>query len=472
MAIGRIVGAALLLLASLFVGNRIVRAQDSASVPVSLASSEPKASEAPATMVPLTVPKGTPLQVALDRELRLREVGQPIHGRLMQPVYAFDRLVIPAGTEVTGRVSKIEPISAKHRTLSILDADFTPAHKFDLEFDDLALKDGKHIAVHTAVVPGSGQVIQLLSAGGNQKKKTVKDEASQKIADAKEQAKQDWQTAMQQVKTPGKKHRLERFAIAQLPVHPQYVDAGTLYFAELEDPLDFGSEPLTAKNAVTLGTTPPPGSLVHALLSTPLNSGVTQKGAEVEAVLSQPLFDGDRLILPQGSRLRGSVVQVQPARHMHRNGQIRLVFHELVPPNGATQEVAASFEGVQSATGDHVKLDSEGGAQATSPKTRYLQTGFELWLAAVSASGDGDADVTNKAAGGGGGFKLIGIGMGIAARSEPFGMAMGAYGASRSIYTHFLSRGRDVDFPRDTVMEIGFGDKVSPHLRPPETVKQ
>ena len=245
-----------------------------------------------------------------------------------------------------------------------------------------------------------------------------------------------------------------------------------MYFAELEDPLDFGSEPLTAKNAVTLGTTPPPGSLVHALLSTPLNSGVTQKGAEVEAVLSQPLFDGDRLILPQGSRLRGSVVQVQPARHMHRNGQIRLVFHELVPPNGATQEVAASFEGVQSATGDHVKLDSEGGAQATSPKTRYLQTGFELWLAAVSASGDGDADVTNKAAGGGGGFKLIGIGMGIAARSEPFGMAMGAYGASRSIYTHFLSRGRDVDFPRDTVMEIGFGDKVSPHLRPPETVKQ
>jgi hypothetical protein len=468
MATARTIGTALLLSIPLLSAGQIAFAQD--STPVSLAStasSPTPTSEAPAAVVPLTVPKGTPLQVALDQEVRLREAGEPIHGRLMQPVYAFDKLVIPAGTEVTGRISKIDPISKKQRTLSILDADFTPVHKFEVEFDDLILKDGKHISVHTVVAPGSGQVIQLLSAGGSEKKKTVKDEASQKIAEAKLQAKQDWQTAMEQVKAPGKKHRLERLAIAQFPVHPQYIEAGTLYFAELEDPLDFGTEPLSAKNAASLGSTPPPGSLVHALLVTPLNSGITPKGAEVEAVLSQPLFDGDRLILPQGSRLKGSVVQVQPARHMHRNGQIRLVFHELVPPSGATREVAASFEGVQSATGDHVKLDSEGGAQATSPKTRYLQTGFELGLAALSASGDGDADVSNHAAGGAGGFKLVGIGLGIAARSEPFGMAMGAYGASRSVYTHFLSRGRDIDFPKDTVMEIGFGDKVNPHLHLP-----
>lgn len=473
MATPRIVTTTFLLLIMLFVGNRIALAQetDPAPVPSKISiSSTTAASDTAAAIVPLTVPKGTPLQVALDQEVRVRKVGEPIHGRLMQPVYAFDKLVIPAGTEVTGRLSKIEPVSKKQRTFSALDAEFTPAHKFEVEFDELILKDGKHIPVHTVVAPGSGQVIQLLSAGSAEKKKTVKDEAGQKIAEAKQQAKQEWQTAMDQVKAPGKKHRLERFAVAQLPVHPQYVEAGTLYFAELENPLDFGTEPLSAKNAASLGSTPPPGSLVHALLVTPLNSGITPKGAEVVAVLSQPLFDGDHLILPQGSRLKGSVVQVEPARHMHRNGQIRLVFHELVPPDGATQEVAASFEGVQSAAGDHVKLDSEGGAQATSPKTRYLQTGFELGLAALSASGDGDADVSNKAAGGAGGFKIVGIVLGIAARSQPFGIAMGAFGASRSVYTHFLSRGRDIDFPRDTAMEIGFGGKINPHPHPPETV--
>jgi type IV secretory pathway VirB10-like protein len=469
MAMGRILRAILSTALFLFVGVHFASAQPAPTTSAATQSGDPPTTAPP--MVPLTVPKGTPLQVALDREVRIRAVGQPIHGRLMQPVYAFDQLVIPAGTEVTGRISKIEPISGKKRFLSGLDADFTPAHKFELEFDDLVLKDGKHIPIHTVVAPGSGQVVQLLSAGDSEKKKTAKDEAAQKIADAKQQAKQEWNDAMQQVKAPGKTHRIERLAIAQLPAHPQYIDAGSLYFAELEDPLNFGSEPLSAKTAMSLGSTPPPGSLVHALLVTPLNSGITPKGAEVEAVLSQPLFDGDKLILPEGSRLKGSVVQVEPARHLHRNGQIRLVFHQLVPPNGATQEVAASFEGVEASAGDHVKLDSEGGAQATSPKTRYLETGISLGLAAISASGDGDADVSNKAAGGGNGFKLIGVGLGIAARSQPFGIAMGAVGASRSVYEHFLSRGQDIDFPRDTAMEIGFGGKISPHERPSDPLK-
>lgn len=473
MAMGRIFGAILLAGILLPVGIQTALAQDSASRPATSASAQTadQATASPA-IVSLTVPKGTPLQVALDGEVRVRQVGQPIHGLLMQPIYAFDQLVIPAGTEVTGRISKIDPISKKQRFLSGLDANFSPTRQLELEFHDLILKDGKHIAIHTVVAPGSGQVLQLLNAGDTEKKKTVKDEASQKISDAKQQARQEWNTAMQQVKAPGKKHRVERLAIAQLPVHPQYIDAGTLYFAELEDPLNFGSEPLSPKNAASLGSNPPPGSLVHALLVTPLNSGITPKGAEVEAVLSQPLFDGDKLILPQGSRLKGSVVQVQPARYMHHNGQIRLVFHQLVPPNGATHEVAASFEGVQAGAGAHVKLDSEGGAQATTPKTRYLETGFALGLAAISASGDGDADLSNKAAGGGNGFKLIGVGLGIAARSQPFGIAMGAVGASRSVYEHFISRGRDIDFPRDTAMEIGFGGRINPHEHPTDPLKR
>jgi len=33
---------------------------------------------------------------------------------------------------------------------------------------------------------------------------------------------------------------------------------------------------------------------------------------------------------------------------------------------------------------------------------------------------------------------------------------MGVYGASMSVYSHFLSRGRDVVFAKDTPVEIGF----------------
>ncbi len=462
----------------LFACQQIARAQSSDPQPapsnVRVTSSAPVAdpNAKPGATVALTVPKGTPLQVALDQEVRVRKQGQPIHGRVMQPVYAFDRLVIPAGTEATGRITNIEPVPRGQRIRSMLNANFTPTRKVQVEFDDLVLANGKHVPVHTAVAPGSGQLIQLVSAGETEKKKTVKDEAGQKIAQAKQQAKQQWNSAMQQVKAPGKKQRLERYAMAELPAHPQFIDSGTLYFAELEDPLKFGAEPLTSQNTAELGHAPPPGSLVHALLITPLNSGTTKNGAEVEAVLSQPLFDGDRLVLPQGSRLKGSVVQVQPARRFHRNGQLRIVFHQLIPPDGMPQEVAASFEGVQSGAGDHVKLDSEGGAQATSPKTRYLSTSFSLALAAFSSAGDGDADVMNNGAGGANGYRLLGLGVGVAAHYEPLGMAMGAYGASRSVYTHFLSRGRDVVFPRDTAMEIGFGAKVTPHAHAGQRVKQ
>jgi hypothetical protein len=70
--------------------------------------------------IDLTVPKGTALQVVLDREIRVQKVGQPIHGHLIEPVYTFDKLVLPVGTEVTGQISQILSVSASRRTLAAL----------------------------------------------------------------------------------------------------------------------------------------------------------------------------------------------------------------------------------------------------------------------------------------------------------------------------------------------------------------
>src|SRR3981081_1236641 len=40
--------------------------------------------------VALTVAKGAPLQVALDQEIKVKKVGQPVHARIVAQVYAFD----------------------------------------------------------------------------------------------------------------------------------------------------------------------------------------------------------------------------------------------------------------------------------------------------------------------------------------------------------------------------------------------
>jgi hypothetical protein len=472
MSMGRVIFAVLLV--CVFIGS--AGAQDanpapapaSGSIPDPVLGHRPAAATTPPKIdtIPLTVPKGTAMQVALDNEVHIQKVGQPLHGHIVEPVYAFDRLVVPVGTEVEGQITEIEPVSAEKRTLDALDADFTPAHKISVRFREIVLANGEHIPISTVVTPGSGEPIRFVTAA-DENPKGVKDAASQKAKEAKEQAKQEWNTAMQQVKEPGKLHRIERYAIAQLPVHPQYVDAGTVYFAELQDSLNFGTEPLTPELAASIGTAPPPGSIVHARLVSSLSSATSRNGDEVEAVISRPLFDGGRLIYPQGTLLKGTVLQARRAGYMSRSGQLRIVFHDVVLQDGVASKIQASLEGVQSASAQNVVLDAEGGAQANPPKTRFLTTTVSVGLGAASFLGDTFGDTGPRAAGGATGFKLVGIAVGLTVHSTALGMAMGAFGASHSIYTNFVARGRDVVFPKNTSMQIGVGIREERQAKPP-----
>ena len=446
----------------------LVRGQETppASIPETSTDSNPILKHRPAEAVEtpkpvlkesveLTVAKGTALQVALDKEVRVLRVGQAIHGRIVAPVYAFDKLVVPVGTEVAGQISGIGEVSPGARTLAALDANLTPTRKIDVEFTELDLAGGTRIPVHTSVVPGSGQVIEFVTAVESKEKQGVKSTVTERERQAKEEAKREWDAAMQQVKGPDKMHRIERLAIAQLPLHPQYIDAGTVYFAELKSSLEFGSEPLNPELTTTLQTEIPPGSFVHARLMTTLSSSTTQRGADVEAILSQPLLDDGRLILPQGTLLKGTVVQVKPARYWKRNGQLRFVFHNVVMPDGVEEKIEAMVQGVQAGSADNMNLDSEGGAQPQNPKTRYLWTAVSVTLA-MAAQHD---DTLNRVAGGAGGFKVVGIVIGATVHSQPLALAMGAFGASRSIYDHFIARGRDVVFAKHTGIEISVGTR-------------
>ena len=471
MTTGRLLSAAILTCA----WANAARAQDPASTVAATASTEerlerPSGSGGSANeTIALTVPRGTPVQVVLDKDVKIKKVGQPVHGRVAEPVYAFDKLVVPVGSEVAGTITELEGVSGGRRTLDALNAEFTPARKVQIEFNELKLVDGRKIPISTSVTPGSGQVIQFITAADAEKKKGVKGAATDKADQAKQQAKQEWDNAMKEVHRPGKIERIKKYAVSQLPVHPQYINAGTVYFAELEKPLDFGTEPLTVETAASINTPPPPGSSVRVRLTTELSSATAKKGQDVEAVLSQPLFDGPKLILPQGSRLKGTVVQVRPARSLSRNGQLRMVFHELVLPDGVEEKVETSLEGVQAGKGQDVKLDAEGGAEANTPKTRYLATGVSVMLALASAHTDADArpgevggSTGARAAGGIGGFKLVGMAMGVFIHSQPLGMAMGAYGASMSVYSHFIARGQELVFPRNTAMQIAIGTRPTP----------
>src|SRR4029077_4280458 len=98
-----------------------------------------------------------------------------LRGHVVEPIYAFNKLVVPTGTEITGQITKIENVSGMRRVTSALDADFTPARKISVEFTEVVLSDGNRVPLHTSVTPGSGQVVQFISASGN-KKQGLKDE--------------------------------------------------------------------------------------------------------------------------------------------------------------------------------------------------------------------------------------------------------------------------------------------------------
>ena len=173
----------------------------------------------------------------------------------MQPVYVFDHSSFrsaPRQPGESGYLSGLWPRANAGRAQCRLHST-TQARR---RFDELILPDGRRISLHANVVPGSGQVVRLVTADQH-KKNVVKDAAAQKM----DQARAQWNNAMKQVESPGRMHLVTRYAVAQLPAHPQYIDAGTLYFAELSQPLDFGSESVSSKTLSAIGTQPPPEAL-------------------------------------------------------------------------------------------------------------------------------------------------------------------------------------------------------------------
>src|SRR5262245_55498862 len=62
--------------------------------------------------IDLVVAAGRPLRVALDQRIRVKRVGQPVTATVVEPVYAYDRIVVPAGAQVRGRIEKLHGPSA------------------------------------------------------------------------------------------------------------------------------------------------------------------------------------------------------------------------------------------------------------------------------------------------------------------------------------------------------------------------
>jgi hypothetical protein len=414
---------------------------------VCLAGAAFSQSAAGTTIIPLVVDKGFSLQLLLTDKLEFKQ-NNLVHATVVEPIYAFDREVIPVGAQVEGSITGFEKAGKWKRISSMLGGDFTPLSEPQITFSTLILPDGDRIPIETFVVPGTEKIVETDN-------KHAGDLTSSLIPTAKTSTKQ----------------RLKNILWGMAPYHPRYLPVGTRLSAVLSTPLDFGVATFEEGVLDEIGSEPPSDSLVSVRLVTPLNSRTTTPGSLVEAQLTRPLFSPDhRLIFPVGSTVRGKVTQVKAASAWHHNGQLAFILTSIQPPellNSVTpqsQNVEASLVSIQVAHDmRHVRINEDGQARIVESKKRFISPAWGFIKAGRSLNNSADSfgeamlgayrgKFLKQATGGGPGF---GLPASISGAMVPgVGIGLSFYVAARSLYSNFLGRGLDISLPDNTPMEI------------------
>lgn len=185
--------------------------------------------------------------------------------------------------------------------------------------------------------------------------------------------------------------------------------------------------------------TAPAGLVVAAGTRVPLTliNGVSTKhtveGDRVYLQTVYPILVQNRIVIPPGSYVQGTITEVKRPGHLHdRRGEIYLRFDSMVLPNGVTRDFRARLGGLEGDLDASVDR-SEGKVKSQSSKGNDAHT-----IAETTVTG---AEV-GAIAGGVSGRPGLGIGTGAAA------------GAAAGVMEVLLSRGPDAVLPKGSTLEM------------------
>jgi hypothetical protein len=417
-----------------------------------------------ADTIELVLRSGRSMRVALDKRTAVHHVGQPIAGTLVEPVYVYDRIVLPVGCRLTGHIEQIQEPSKKKRTVAMLEGDFSPHPVATLRFDSIVDPGGRIIPIATTVTGGTLRARSHTAKPGKGDAEDSGDQKPSHVAQAREAVSAQAHDALAMLKDPGKKERLEEFAMNELPYHSPYLEKGMVYDVELREPVSFGRvEPAAAAPP---GSLPAPDSVLTAKLSTTIDSAKTPRGTPISAVVTQPVFSADHhLILPEGAELTGEVMLATHARHWHHNGQLRVLFESVQSPTLAAHPLRGSLYSVDAAAGSGVTVDEEGGTTIANSKTRFVAPALALLALRGTTHHDHDGDAGPPAQGTstpgrpvpkaiGGLFGFGGIGAIAAQLSHPVAVGLSTVGAARTVYRNVIAKGSEMTFTAETPIQV------------------
>jgi hypothetical protein len=409
----------------------------------------------------IEIPSGSPLSVELLRHSPMR-AGEPLEGRLLYPVFIENRIAIPAGSILQGRVIRLDADRSR-RIHSLLRGDFTPFHIPVVQFDHVVIEDGTPQAIMCDSAKDGMLILRLSPPPGRKKGSFI----GRQLSEAKRKV---IETAAL-FTAPGRGDRLVQFVYDQLPYHPQRIETGTTWTVELAQPLRLqltddlsaGSldPPLAGTKDPVTGQPPElterqpkqaPEWQLHAYLQRTISSAKDKPGDTFEAYVAEPVFNSDHaLVVPEGSLLVGEITQAKPARSFSRQGKLRFHFKELRFPTGFSQPVEGSLAGADSDKSANLQIDPEGGVEP-QPLNRVVAPVILTFLAG-RAFDNGQNRTLNRAVSSNG-LGIVGRIIGMAEGSRNYAAGIGLYGAALSVYDLWLARGHNVVFAKETRIEI------------------
>jgi hypothetical protein len=408
--------------------------------------------------VELVLQAARPLQVALDERVTAHHVGQRVTGTLVQPVYVYDRIVLPAGSRLSGHIDRLEPASTRRRLIAMAEGDFSPHRRVVLTFETVATGGGQRVTREVAADPARKEPGEEKTSAVGRMRQTAAEEAHAAIGVLKE---------------PGKTERVKEAAINALPYHPEILGRGVVYDLRLLKPVSFGVVPPAL--SAPPDSLPAPDSILTARLTTGVTSGTSPRGTSIGAVLTAPVFsDQHELILPEGTQLTGEVTYSTKARHMRHNGKIRMLFSSVQLPEQAPRPLLASLYAIRAGEAENLTVDEEGGASITNPKSRFIAPAVAALALAGAVHQEPEQPEPGDPFGGGemqgnpgaqsvGGFFGFGFaGAVIGQFSRPAGIAFAAVGLTRSLYSTVFAKGREVTFAVDTPIQVRLAPRPAP----------
>ena len=176
----------------------------------------------------------------------------------------------------------------------------------------------------------------------------------------------------------------------------------------------------------------PADTTIPLRLINTINSRTTQPGQAIYCETIFPITVGNRIVIPRGSSVKGSVTKVVRPGHLKGKAQIGIRFDTLILPNGTTHALRATLSGFGGA-----------GREGFQPKESKVE--------GASSQGNDAGKVAETTITG----AEIGTIAGAADRSPLKGLGIGSLaGATGGLVWIFASRGKQIVLPPGTNFEL------------------